>query len=95
MKKGIISTGYNPTNVSVIPNSCDLELFDVNDKVKRSRDFRQRHNIPNDSLLIVYAGTFGKINGVDYLVDLAEALQDCSSIRFLAIGDGAGVRKRL
>ncbi len=89
MKKGVVTTGYNPNKVTVIPNSCDLELFGVEDKAKRSLDFRARNNIPSDAILIIYAGTFGRINGVDYLVDLAEALQKNSNLRFLAIGEGA------
>ena len=92
MKKGIISTGYNPTNVSVIPNSCDLELFDVNDKSKTLRDFRQRHNIPNDSLLIVYQ-VLGKINGVIIWLTLQRL---CRTVQVLSgYWRRGGVRKRL
>ena len=89
MKEGVVATGYDPDKVSVIPNSCDLDLFNVDDKVNRSLDFRARNNIPNDAILVVYAGTFGRINGVDYLVNLADRLKDLPNIQFLAIGDGA------
>lgn len=93
MKDGVIATGYDLDKVSVIPNSCDLDLFNVDDKVNRSLAFRARNNIPNDAILVVYAGTFGRINGVDYLVDLANRLQDLPNIQFLAIGDGAEFEK--
>lgn len=89
MKEGVIATGYNPQKVSVIPNSCDLELFSVSDDGEASTRFRVENNIPVDAKLIVYCGTFGRINGVDYLVDLASSLSDVANLYFLAIGEGA------
>ena len=89
MKDGVVATGYDADKVTVIPNSCDLELFSGNDNVDHSSDFRLRNNIPIDATLIVYAGTFGRINGVGYLVDLASKLIDLTDLHFLAIGGGA------
>lgn len=41
-------------------------------------------------LTIVYTGTFGKINGVAYMVELAKELKNLnSSIKILLVGDGA------
>lgn len=93
MKEGVISTGYPADKVTVIPNSCDLDLFNVEDKVNISYSFRVRHKIPINAKLIIYAGTFGRINGVDYLVDLSKSLEDVSDVIFLAIGEGAEFNK--
>ena len=89
MKKGVIATGYSHSKVSVIPNSCDLDLFSACASNEASFRFRSKHNIPPNATLIVYAGTFGRMNGVHYLVDLADALIDLDSVYFLAIGGGA------
>jgi glycosyltransferase involved in cell wall biosynthesis len=88
MKQGIINTGYPPERVHVIPNSCDLELFDV-PKEEGDR-FRSLSPWLGYRPLVVYAGTFGRINGVGYLVELAHCMLDINAeIRFLVVGDGA------
>lgn len=89
MKDGIIASGYNPKQIHVIPNSCDLDLFNMTDDGETSRHFRIKNNIPLEAKLIVYCGTFGRINGVDYLVHLANSLSDEADLYFLAIGEGA------
>lgn len=89
MKDGVVASGYNPEKVHVIPNSCDLDFFSVSDNDEASYRFRSENNIPDNAKLIVYCGAFGRINGVDYLVDLASSLSDVPDLYFLAIGDGA------
>nr|WP_211277011.1 glycosyltransferase [Tamilnaduibacter salinus] len=38
---------------------------------------------------MVYAGTFGRVNGISYLVEMAKYLLDLNpDVRFLAVGDG-------
>jgi len=88
MKEGIVAKGYNSHNVTVIPNSCDLEFFEVSDSIN-GRRFRIENKIPENVTLIVYAGTFGRINGVSYMVELADALSNLPDIYFLAVGEGA------
>lgn len=86
MRDGVVSSGYPSDKVYVIPNSADLDRFFPN-QVARSR-FRKKYGIAEDKVLIVYTGTFGRINGVDYLVRLAERLKDNSKAYFLMVGDG-------
>ena len=89
MKDGIIASGYDRQKVHVIPNSCDLELFSISYDDEASSRFRAENDIPRNAKLIVYCGTFGRINGVDYLVNLANSLDDIPDLYFLAIGKGA------
>lgn len=60
-------------SVHVIPNACDLELFgrasDVDDAL------RTKYPWIDDRPIVLYAGTFGRVNGVGYLVDIAIHLQ--------------------
>ena len=88
MKDGIVSTGFSAEKVEVIPNSCDLDLFSVGAFDDESYNFRFINNIPANNKLIVYAGTFGQINGVDYLVRLAYFFKKDNDVTFLAIGEG-------
>lgn len=87
MKEGVISTGYPKDRVSVIPNSCDNDLFDVSEEDYLK--FKEKNTwLPNGET-IIYTGTFGMVNGVGVAVDLARELkQRGSTIKILLIGDG-------
>jgi len=87
MKDGIVRKNYPKSNIAVIPNSCDIEMFKVEDLL--GKGFRRDRKWLGNSPLILYAGTFGLINGVDYLVDLAVELSRIDSdIKILAVGSG-------
>lgn len=88
MKEGIVRTGYPAEKVTVIPNSCDLDMFDV--PASSGAAFRSRYEWLQDRPLVLYAGTLGKINGVAYLAEIAaKALPLDPEIRFLVVGEGA------
>ena len=81
--------GIPAAKVTVIPNSCDVEQFDI--PASRGQSIRQRRlGLTDDQPLVVYTGTFGLINGVGYLVDVAAAMRTIDpEIRFLLVGSGA------
>jgi len=87
MYNGIVSTGYPAERISIIPNSSDLDRF-FPDAVA-GKCFRARHGIPQNSILISYIGTFGKINGVGYFIKLAQKFKNDPRVYFLTVGDGA------
>ena len=88
MAEGVIRRGIPPARVTVIPNSCDISLFDV--PVERGQPIRSQLGLAPDQPLILYAGTFGLINGVGYLVDVAAAAHEIApDMRFLLVGGGA------
>lgn len=87
MAKGVVASGVASNCVTVIPNSADLELFDPN-RIE-SNVFRKKHTeIPNGPI-VLYPGTLGKVNGVDYLVRVAKQVEIYNgNIVFVLIGDG-------
>lgn len=87
MRDGVARTGYPEARIRVIPNGADPELFDASGTL--GKEFRERHGIPADATLMVYAGTLGKVNGVSYLVKLASAMLADRRFFVLIIGDGA------
>ena len=88
MKEGIVRTGYPEDRVHVIPNSCDLDLFGV--PSERGEEFRKSLPWLGDRPLVVYTGTLGRINGVEYLAKLAACMAKIDGdVRFLVVGDGA------
>ena len=87
MKEGVVNTGYPAERVHVIPNSCDLALFDV---PKSAGDaYRAEHAWLGDRPFIVYVGTMGQINGVPYMADLAAKVRtEAPDVRFAVYGGG-------
>lgn len=88
MKEGIVAAGYPAERIAVIPNSCDLDLFDVPPSL--GDDLRRRTPWLRDRPLVLYAGTLGRINGVEYFTKMAASLADRDpQVCFLTLGDGA------
>ncbi len=96
MARGVMRRGIPASNVTVIPNGCDISLFDV--PAENGDWVRERLGLAPGQPLVVYAGTFGLVNGLAYLVDLAASMKDIApEIRFLLVGSGAeadGLRAR-
>jgi glycosyltransferase involved in cell wall biosynthesis len=87
MRDGVLRTGVAPRRVSVIPNSCDMELFDV--PAARGASIRAAHPWLGDRPMLLYAGTVGRVNGLEYMVDMAAALRDRDpEVRFVVLGRG-------
>ena len=88
MADEIRKRGVPRERLHVIPNSCDLELFDV--PAEHGQEIRTRLGLRDGQPLLTYAGTFGRINGVTYLVELAAALRRLQSdVHVLLVGNGA------
>jgi len=86
MKDGVIKAGCEENKVVVIPNFSNRELFSTKNTGK---EFRAEREWLEDSPLLVYTGSFGMINGIDYLVDIAEQLTLLKSdVKILLIGVG-------
>ena len=91
MRDEIVATGYPEKKVVVIPNGCDLDVFS-----EKSVDsgLREQHDWLGDRRLLVFTGTFGLVNGMDYLVHLAEAIGKLNpEIRLVAVGAGREFQK--
>lgn len=89
MREDIVATGVAIDKVSVIPNGCDVDVFGA-DLSGKAAALREAHPWLQDRKLVLYAGAIGQINGVGYLVQVAEVMRDIDpGVRFVVIGDGA------
>ncbi len=70
--------------ITVIPNSCDIDMFrpDIDGSA-----IRQRMGW-GDKLVLLHTGAMGKVNGLDFVINAAEMLKEHSDIMFVLIGDG-------
>lgn len=88
MKQGIKKAGYPDERIAVITNFSNNSLFNVRSS-HVSSSFRKSREWLNSKPLLVYTGAFGLINGLTYLIDLAEQLQLIGSdVKILLVGDG-------
>lgn len=88
MRTVLEAKGVPPWKLAEIPNSCDVDLFDV--PAGSGAGIRLALGLAPDRPLIVYAGTFGRINGVTYLVRIADAARRIApEMAFLLVGRGA------
>ncbi len=77
--------GYNPDKFVYIPNGICID--ELSEKEPLPRNIMDR--IPMNKFLITYAGTFGKANALEYLIEAAKLLKDNSNIRFMLVGKGS------
>lgn len=84
MRDGVLEiTPEKP--ITIIPNACDFELFDRSDEQRRA--FRESQGWSDDEVIMAYAGGFGPVYQLDWVVRLAAAVKD-DGIRFVLIGEG-------
>lgn len=86
MKTGIVQVGIPPSKVSMLPNSCDLDLFHPGvDGIAE----RQRLGV-GTRLTLAYFGTMGPANGLDFVLDAAAELKRRGERNavFILHGDG-------
>jgi glycosyltransferase involved in cell wall biosynthesis len=91
-RDALVERGIPAEKLVLIPNAADLDVFrpDVVD-----RQFRAEHGLEG-RFVALYAGAMGRANGLDQLVDAADALRRWGDnrITIVALGDG-GERPRL
>jgi glycosyltransferase involved in cell wall biosynthesis len=85
MKEEILKLGYPEARVSVIPNGCDFDLYGN----VLGESPRNEFGWLADRPLLLFCGTFGLVNGVDYLPKLALAMRKVDpEVCIVAIGAG-------
>lgn len=78
----IASEGIDRGKIHFIPNGADPEDFDVD---RTRQELRSEYDLSGTA--VVYAGAHGPANGLDLVLDAAEALRD-TDVTFVLVGDG-------
>ena len=84
MVEGIVRRGITGDKVALLPNGCDLRLFDTSGVVLKENLFDA------DDFVVIFAGAHGIANGLHNIINTAAYLQDLGEIqiKFLFIGHG-------
>ncbi len=86
MARSIAQRGVSERQITVIPNGCDIEAFEVD---RGDAEAYVRRMFPGEGPLVVYAGSLGAINDAGWLVDVAEQMQHVNPrVRFAWVGGG-------
>lgn len=82
--EGIVSRGVDPSKVAMIPNGCDLDIFDAPAQPWRPQ------GVDDSQMMAVFAGTHGMANKLDAVLDAAVRLKarGRDDIRLVLIGQG-------
>ena len=82
--EGIVRRGVPVDRVAMIPNGCDLDIFNGSTQPWRPEGVKAQH------LMAVFAGTHGLANNLDAVLDAAACLKkrDRDDIRLVLIGQG-------
>ena len=87
MCQNIEMNSQSRNKISNIPNGCDFDLFNVENK--KGDEFRSKYDWLGNNPLVIYTGALGKMNNVIFLVEIANHMKEINSdIRFLIIGKG-------
>jgi glycosyltransferase involved in cell wall biosynthesis len=92
IKTGVVKVGHPAERVAVIPNGCDFELFEGASSAGMT--VRKKYAWLGDRPLILYAGQIGRVNWVEYLAGLAEAVgKRNSKVALVVVGEGGEKEK--
>ena len=73
--------------LSVVTNLSDMNAFSVSDQ--KGVEFRNKFPRISNGPLVVYSGAFGRINGVSYVLEIADEMKKINpNVQFLLAGDG-------
>ena len=87
MAKRICDKGVPANKVSVVENFSDNILFDSCGSLEQDHSLQKMANF--NGKVLTYTGTFGHVNHLKYLIDLAACLQAKNlDVMFALVGDG-------
>lgn len=73
------------TSIVTSVNGTNVDLFRPTEE---KDNIRKQLGLPQDAFILLYAGTIGKANGIERIVELSSYLAPYTSIYFYFIGDG-------
>jgi colanic acid biosynthesis glycosyl transferase WcaI len=87
MRQKIVSKGFSPEKVVVVPPTADSNLFDIGTQVLGD-EFRRRHGL-HDQFVVGHCGNMGVKQGLDLVLHAASRLRERRDITFILVGDGS------
>ena len=87
MRDRIESKGITQDKIVMLPNWVDLQAIRP---LPKEQSLRSKFGIPMDDTVILYSGNMGEKQGLEIVIDVAEALKDKKNVHFVLVGSGVG-----
>ncbi len=83
------NTYIDKAKVEITPNSIDPKSLNENIKISN----RQKYNISNYALVLVYGGNIGMAQGVDFIISCLNHYKNNENVYFIIVGSGTEFHK--
>lgn len=90
-----LTNKVEPTNIAVVPNGADLELFHPRNRAAHRDPIRRRHKLDSKDFVLLFSGGDWRRKGLDLAIRTLPLLNE-RRIKLLVVGDdrnGAEVRQ--
>lgn len=91
MVSRLVSKGVRPDRVVEFPNWVDVTMISPRPTGRLSNPVRQKTDLPDDAVVVLYAGNMGEKQGIEVVLDAARSLAAHPRLRFVLAGAGAAV----
>ena len=85
------SKGVHLHRAIEFPNWVDVTMISPQPTGRLSNPVRQKLNLPDDALVVLYAGNMGQKQGIEVVLEAARSLADHPRLRFVLAGAGAAL----
>ena len=92
MEEGVLRTGIEQSKVTMIPNMSKIDHFFPR---KYNLELMNKYGLKKDNFKLVYFGSMGLSNGIDYILETAKLLKSHTDIDFIFIGYGSMIESFL
>ncbi|MGB3145039.1 MAG: glycosyltransferase family 4 protein, partial [Maribacter sp.] len=92
MEDGVLRTGVKQSKVTMIPNMSKIDHFFPR---AHNMELLEKYKLNKTSFKLVYFGSMGLSNGIDYILDTAKLLKTHDDIEFIFIGYGSMIESLL
>ncbi|MEH6514387.1 MAG: glycosyltransferase family 4 protein [Maribacter arcticus] len=92
MAEGVLRKRIKNSKVTMIPNMSKIDHFFIR---PHNLEVLNTHKLKKDNFKLVYFGSMGLSNGIDYILDTAKLLKSHTDIDFIFIGYGSMIEEML
>lgn len=86
MLDGIVKRSIDPKKISMIPNMSKIDVFESR---KKNMELMKELGLKKDSFKVVYFGSMGLANGMEYIIEGINHISDNEGIEFIFMGGGS------
>ena len=85
-KATLLRRGLPESKISVVPLWLDEKRIQSG---SHPTSFRSENGIPADNIVVLYAGTIGRVSGAEVVLNVASKMKQDQNVLFLFVGEGA------